>query len=239
MIIAGVDEAGRGALAGPVVAGAVIISPPFSKGDSRGIFSEFNDSKQLSEKKREELFQFIVEHLDYGVGIVSAAEIDDIGIKKATEKAMNLAVQSLSVVPDQLLVDGRDGFKFYREIGEIRNKREEIRVKDSTFIPAEAGIHKDIDSCFHRNEELIIPSTDIIKGDEKEPCIAAASIIAKVTRDRLMVEYDAQFSGFGFAGHKGYGAKAHYDLLEQGTYCEIHRRTYDPLRTFLCQGKLF
>lgn len=89
------------------------------------------------------------------------------------------------------------------------------------------------------NTSFQIPSTDIIKGDEKIPAIAAASIIAKVTRDRLMVEYDKEFPLFGFASNKGYGAKKHLDLLEQGNYCDIHRKSYDPLKRWLTQGALF
>jgi ribonuclease HII len=198
-IIAGVDEAGRGALAGPVVAGAVILTPTqnISVEDMQAFLHLLDDSKKLTSKQRSELFIIITKYFDYGVGIVSAAEIDAIGIKKSTETAMNQAVLSLKTSPKKLLIDGCDTFKF------------------------------------------TIESEDIIKGDEKIPAIAAASIIAKVTRDKLMLRYDEQFPVFGFGSHKGYGSKKHLDLLDQGVYSSLHRKSYDPLKTWLNQGRLF
>lgn len=214
-VIAGVDEAGRGALAGPVVAGAVIMGEEFGNENEdwvdllntkysskippsqRLILESLKDSKKLIANQRDSLFTVIVACFDYGAGIVSAEEIDQIGIKKATEKAMNIAVSRLKGKPTNLLIDGNDRFIFS------------------------------------------VQSEDIIKGDEKIPAISAASIIAKVTRDRMMQDYDKMFPVFGFADHKGYGTESHRILLEQERYCEIHRKTYDPLKTVLTQGRLF
>lgn len=189
ILIAGVDEAGRGALAGPVVAAAVINHTSFPK--------LITDSKQLSDKRRRECFTWIIQNCDYGIGISGVCEIDQFGIKPATEKAMNIAVSKLKNRPDKLLIDGRDRFRFS------------------------------------------IESEDIIKGDETEACISAASIVAKVTRDDLMIELNKKYPKFGFANHKGYGAKTHYEMLDQGIYCEVHRKTYNPLKTWLNQGQLF
>lgn len=193
MIVIGVDEAGRGALAGPVVAGAVYETLKLKNLKTL----KLTDSKQMTEAEREVTYEWIMQNCDFGIGIVGAEEIDHMGIKKANEKAMNIAVQNVGKKPDMVLVDGRDRFVFP------------------------------------------YPSKDIVKGDEKEICIAAGSIIAKVTRDRLMKEYDKKYPKFGFAGHKGYGSEEHRRLLEQEIYCEIHRKSYDPLRTVLTQGKLF
>lgn len=188
--IAGVDEAGRGALAGPVVAGAVILTSTAQE-------NIFADSKTLSEKKRTQLFETIIQKYDWGIGVVSAQEIDDIGIKKATNKAMQKAVKALKEKPTKLLIDGRDKFTFD------------------------------------------IPSLDIIKGDEKEQCISAASILAKVTRDQIMKEYDKEFPVFKFGNNKGYGCTEHLALLNKEVYCSLHRKTYNPLATYLRQRRLF
>lgn len=190
MIIAGVDEAGRGALAGPVVAGAVILPVGF---DTSGL----DDSKKLTDKKRRAAILLIQEKCDWGVGIVSASEIDEIGIKKATNKAMQMAVFGLKTKPEKLLIDGRDKFTFE------------------------------------------IQSQDIVRGDETEPAISAASIIAKVTRDDLMIELAEKYPQFGFERNAGYGTKSHYDLLEKEIYCPEHRKSYEPLKTWLVQGRLF
>jgi len=190
MIIAGVDEAGRGALAGPVVAGAVVLG---NKKDA--ILKRIKDSKVMTDQDRRDCYKWLIDNVDYGVGIVSAAEIDAIGIKKATEKAMNLAVASLKTKNiEKLQIDGRDGFQFP------------------------------------------IASEDIVGGDGKILEISAASIIAKVTRDDLMLDLDQQYSEYGFAGHKGYGAAEHMKLLRSGNYCAEHRKTYDPLKTWLNQS---
>lgn len=178
-IIAGVDEAGRGALAGPVVAGACILP--------EGKLPRFiRDSKKLTPDIREEAFTWIAAHCAYGAGIVDAAFVDRCGILAATERAMQEAVAALAIMkrPTYLLVDGRDKFWFD------------------------------------------YPHTAIIDGDNLEPCISAASIVAKVTRDRLMIDLHAQFPLFGFALHKGYGTPDHYAALAAHGPCPLHRRTY-------------
>ena len=177
-LICGVDEAGRGPLAGPVAAGAVILPK-----DCMILY--LNDSKKLSEKRREELFLEIREKaVSYSVGIVGPERIDEINILQATYEAMRQAVSGLGVVPDLLL-------------------------NDAVTIP-----------------ELAIPQVPIIKGDAKSVSIAAASILAKVTRDHLMEEYDRQFPQYGFAKHKGYGTAAHVAALREFGPCPIHRRSF-------------
>ena len=176
--ICGIDEAGRGPLAGPVVAAAVILPK-----DARILY--VNDSKKLSEGKREELYDVIMkEALSVGVGIVSPEVIDDINILQATYQAMREAVAQLNPAPDLLL-------------------------NDAVTIP---GL----------NQKQI----PIIKGDAKSLSIAAASIIAKVTRDRIMYEYDKLYPEYGFAGHKGYGSKQHTDAIREHGPSPIHRRTF-------------
>lgn len=177
-LICGVDEAGRGPLAGPVAAGAVILPK-----DCTILY--LNDSKKLSEKRREELFLEIREKaFSYSVGIVGPERIDEINILQATYEAMRQAVSGLGVVPDLLL-------------------------NDAVTIP-----------------ELAIPQVPIIKGDAKSVSIAAASILAKVTRDHLMEEYDRQFPQYGFAKHKGYGTAAHVAAIREFGPCPIHRRSF-------------
>ena len=177
-LICGVDEAGRGPLAGPVAAGAVILPKDFT-------ILYLNDSKKLSEKRREELFLEIREKaVSYSVGIVGPERIDEINILQATYEAMRQAVSGLGAVPDLLL-------------------------NDAVTIP-----------------ELAIPQVPIIKGDAKSVSIAAASILAKVTRDHLMEEYDRQFPQYGFAKHKGYGTAAHVAALREFGPCPIHRRSF-------------
>ena len=177
--ICGIDEAGRGPLAGPVVAGAVIL--PKGK---RILY--VNDSKKLSEKKRDELFDVIKEEaLSYGIGIVSPERIDEINILQATYEAMRQAVAQLPQEP-------------------------EIFLNDAVIIP---GI----------SEEKQIK---IIKGDAKSVSIAAASILAKVTRDHMMMEYDKIYPEYGFAKHKGYGTKMHNEAILTYGPCPIHRRTF-------------
>ena len=177
-LICGVDEAGRGPLAGPVAAGAVILPK-----DCTILY--LNDSKKLSEKRREELFLEIWEKaVSYSVGIVGPERIDEINILQATYEAMRQAVSGLGVVPDLLL-------------------------NDAVTIP-----------------ELAIPQVPIIKGDAKCVSIAVASILAKVTRDHLMEEYDRQFPQYGFAKHKGYGTAAHVAAIREFGPCPIHRRSF-------------
>lgn len=182
VFIAGCDEAGRGPLAGPVVAAAVILPRAY-------INIEINDSKQLSSKKREKLFDEIKENaIAVGVGIVDALKIDEINIYEASRLAMKLALEDMKHKYDLVLTDA-------------------MPIKD-------LGVE-------------VIP---IIKGDAKAMCIASASIIAKVTRDRMMEELDKKYPEYGFAKHKGYGTKAHLEALEKyGPIKGIHRYSYAPV----------
>ena len=176
--ICGIDEVGRGPFAGPVVAGAVILPK-----DHPILY--LNDSKKLSEKKREELYEVILkEAVATGIGMASPARIDEINILQATYEAMRMAISNLSVQPDLLL-------------------------NDAVTIP-----------------EIEIMQIPIIKGDAKSVSIAAASILAKVTRDRLMVEYEKVFPGYDFASNKGYGTKAHIEGLKKFGPTPIHRLSF-------------
>lgn len=176
--ICGIDEVGRGPLAGPVVAGAVILPEDCD-------LLWINDSKQLSEKKREELYDKIMEKaVAVGIGYASPARIDEINILQATYEAMREAISQLSVRP-------------------------QILLNDAVTIP-----------------QVEIPQVPIIKGDAKSASIAAASIIAKVTRDRLMVEYDKVMPEYGFASNKGYGAQVHIEALKKYGPTPIHRKTF-------------
>jgi ribonuclease HII len=178
--VAGVDEAGRGPLAGPVVAAAVVLDD-----DIEGV----NDSKKLSPQRREELFGVIMERaVDVGVGRVPHTTIDSINILEASREAMRLAVAALDAPPDHVLVDGIE-------------------------VP-----------------RLGHPQTAIPQGDARSAPIAAASIIAKVTRDREMVELDARYPGYGFARHKGYGTEEHFAALTRLGPCAIHRLSFDVVR---------
>lgn len=177
-LICGIDEAGRGPLAGPVVAGAVILPK-----DCEILY--LNDSKKLSPAKREALYEEIMEKAEaVGVGMASPARIDEINILQATYEAMREAVDNLGVTPELLL-------------------------NDAVTIP-----------------DVSIPQVPIIKGDAKSVSIAAASIIAKVTRDRLMVQYDEILPGYGFARHKGYGSKDHIEAIRRLGPTPIHRQTF-------------
>jgi len=176
--VAGVDEVGRGPLAGPVVTAAVILPADF---DVLGV----DDSKKLSEKKREELFDIIKEKaICYSIGMNDERRIDEINILEATKEAMGKAIKSLEIQPEHILID--------------------------------ALTLKDVD----------IPQTGIVKGDATSVSIAAASILAKVTRDRMMVEYESAYPGYGFAQNKGYGTKAHYEGLDKNGITPIHRRSF-------------
>ncbi|BDU51092.1 ribonuclease HII [Haliovirga abyssi] len=177
-IVVGVDEAGRGPLAGPVVAAAVIIN------DYSGL-EEINDSKKLTEKKREKLYEVIMKNCEVGVGIVREKEIDTINILNATFKAMREAISQIKRDFDIILVDGD------KKIREYENTQEAI-----------------------------------IKGDGKSVSIAAASVIAKVTRDRIMVEFSDKYPEYGFEKHKGYGTKQHREKLLEIGPCEIHRKSF-------------
>jgi ribonuclease HII len=181
-LVAGVDEAGRGPLAGPVVAAAVILPSPCR-------IPTLNDSKQLSEAQRNVVYRTIQRvALAIGVGIVDAAEIDRVNIRQASFAAMRLALSRLIVKPIHVMVDG-------------------FRIPDGPT-----------------------SQTGIVAGDTKSAHIAAASIIAKVTRDALMVWWDARFPAYGFKHHKGYGTTEHFSALERFGPCPIHRRSYAPVR---------
>lgn len=184
-IICGVDEAGRGPLAGPVYAAAVVLE----KGQT---IEGVNDSKKLSEKKRELLFDKIInECKDYSIGTASEKEIDELNILQATFLAMKRAVDGLSVKPDCALVDGNQ-------------------------IP-----------------NLDCDVTTVVKGDAKSESIAAASILAKVSRDRYMLKMAEKYPQYGFEKHKGYGTKLHYEMIEKYGICDIHRKTF--LKKVLCK----
>ena len=183
VIIAGVDEAGRGPLAGPVVAAAVILPNSY---DLEGL----DDSKKLTPNKRSQLFADIHHQATaIGVGVVPASEIDKINILQATQQAMKMALGQLKPRPDQAVIDG------------------------------------------HALPSQIIPNKGVIKGDQTVDVIKAASIIAKVTRDNMMEQYDIIFPVYGFKKHKGYGTREHMDKLRLNKACAIHRKSFKPVAT--------
>ena len=191
-LVAGVDEAGRGPLAGPLAVAAVILDPACP-------IAGLNDSKKLSEAKREALYPQIIEYaLAYCVVLIEPDEIDRLNIFQATMAGMSRAVAGLSLVAHEALIDG--------------NK-----------LP----------------RDLPCPGRAIVGGDALEPAISAASILAKVSRDRLMVAMDAAHPGYGFAVHKGYPTPAHLASLQQLGPCAQHRRSFAPVRLLLDQGALF
>lgn len=176
--VCGIDEAGRGPLAGPVCAAAVILPIGLE-------IEGLNDSKKLSEKKREALYDIITEKaVAYSIALVDEKTIDEINILQATFKAMRNAVEGLSVKPDIALIDG--------------NQKPGLSIEQRT----------------------------IVKGDAKSMSVAAASILAKVTRDRLMIKLDKEYPEYQFAKHKGYGTKLHYECLEKYGVSPVHRRTF-------------
>lgn len=180
-VIAGLDEAGRGPLAGPVVAAAVVLPP---RGGLKGI----DDSKKLSAGQREEIFSLLqAKARALGIGMVEAREIDRLNILRASLKAMELAVENLSVSPDFLLID---------------------------------GIHP---------LNLPLSQRTIPKGDQRCLSIAAASIVAKVTRDRLMIAYHDEYPEYNFARHKGYGTKEHLEAIRKHGCCPIHRQSFKSI----------
>ena len=188
--IAGVDEVGRGPLAGPVVAAAAVFSPEHIRAGLPKPLDEVNDSKKLSAKKRESLFELLQSRdgLEFGIALVEPAEIDRINILGATHRAMNKALAALGQAPGHVLVDGRPV---------------------ASLGPAQ---------------------TALVKGDSLSYSIAAASILAKVTRDRMMVELDREFPGYGFAAHKGYGTRRHLDALDKLGPCRVHRHSFAPIK---------
>jgi len=186
-IVAGVDEAGRGPLAGPVFAAAVILDP------MRPI-AGLADSKILSESKRNSLYIIIKEAaLSWSIAQAGVDEIDGLNILQATLLAMQRAVEGLNIQPDEVLVDG------------------------------------------NRLPKLSMPAQAIVKGDSKVQAISAASILAKVERDKLMVDYHQQYPDFAFHVHKGYGTKQHLAEIEQFGFLAVHRRTFNPVKTMLIQ----
>ena len=190
-VIVGVDEAGRGPLCGPVVAAACILPRTY-------INEKINDSKKLSEKKRELLYDEIINNaLSYGVGIVDSKRIDEINIYEATKEAMHLAISQLKIDYDLILTDA-------------------MKLKDEK-----------------------VDVIDIIKGDAKCQCIAAASIIAKVTRDRLLLNMDEKYPEYGFKSHKGYGTKKHIEAIkDHGIIDGFYRETYEPIKSLLLEEKI-
>ena len=188
--IAGVDEVGRGPLAVPVVAAAAVFSPEHIRAGLPKPLDEVNDSKKLSAKKRESLFELLqsLDGLEFGIALVEPAEIDRINILRATHRAMNKALAALGQAPGYVLVDGRPV---------------------ASLGPAQ---------------------TALVKGDSLSYSIAAASILAKVTRDRMMVELDREFPGYGFAAHKGYGTRRHLDALDKLGPCRVHRHSFAPIK---------
>lgn len=191
--IAGVDEAGRGAWAGPLVAGAVVLPLPAQATDEAAWeelaarLAGVNDSKQLSEAERERLFAIIVAQAEWGVGIVSSLTVDLLGVGVANRLAMARAIAALPQPPEHLLIDA---FKL---------------------------------------PQLVLPQTPLIKGDARSLSIAAASIVAKVSRDRLLYQLDNDYPAYGFARHKGYGTAIHATALEEHGPCAIHRYSYMPV----------
>ena len=184
-LIAGVDEVGRGPLAGPVVCAAVILKEDYEN-------DKINDSKKLTEKKREALYDVIMgEALSVGIGISSEDVIDEINILQATKKAMTEAIKNLDIKPEHVLIDA-------------------VKLED-----------------------LDIPQTSIIKGDAKSISIAAASIIAKVTRDRMMIELDKKHPEYDFKNNKGYGTKKHIEAIRKYGIIKEHRKTFAPCDEYI------
>lgn len=179
--VAGMDEVGRGPLIGPVVTACVILPKDF-------VLEGLTDSKKLSEKKREEFYDYIVEHaLSIGIGMMDEKVIDEVNIYEATKLAMYQAVANSKIKPQHILIDAM------------------------------------------KLEKLEMPSTSIIKGDAKSISIAAASVIAKVTRDRMMIELDRKYPMYGFKSHKGYPTKKHIEAIEKYGLIDGYRKTFKPI----------
>ncbi len=189
--VAGVDEAGRGPLAGPVVAAAAILPSRWADAGLPAELTGLNDSKQLTETQREKFFEFLTHcaEIEFGIALVDAGVIDEINILQATHCAMNDALAKLNPLPPHALVDGRP-------------------VKT-----------------------LRLPQTAIVKGDARSYSIAAASVLAKVARDRLMLDAHAQWPEYAFAEHKGYGTAKHLAAIAKHGACPIHRKTFAPLKS--------
>jgi ribonuclease HII len=198
-LVAGVDEAGCGPLAGPVVAAAVVFPHGWQETGICTKLRGLNDSKQLSEEDRERFFEVIQSHpeIHRAVVTVDVETIDSVNIRQAAWQGMNRALNQLTPKPEHVLVDG-------------------LKIK-----------------------WLAYPQTPLVKGDAKSYSIAAASVLAKVTRDRLMREYDAAYPGYGFAEHKGYGTPQHLAAIAKLGACPIHRRSFAPFRPVEKELELF
>ncbi|MGD0566468.1 MAG: ribonuclease HII [Candidatus Goldiibacteriota bacterium] len=184
-ILAGVDEAGRGPWAGPVVAAAVILDT-----DKLDTLTRLDDSKKLTEKTREELFDIVISAaVSYSICAVSGKQIDSTDILRATMRAMSSAIKGLGAAPDKVLIDGNT-------------------------LPAAPGFKMEA----------------VVGGDAKSLCVAAASVLAKVHRDRIMRNFDRIYPGYGFFRHKGYGTREHEEALEKLGVCPIHRISYKPVK---------
>jgi ribonuclease HII len=189
LLLAGVDEAGRGPLAGPVVSAAVILDP-------QKHIDGLADSKVLNERKRDSLFEAIkIDTLSWSVGIATVEEIDELNILQATLLAMQRAINGLAIQPDEVLIDG---------------------------------------NCLPK---LLMPAQAIVKGDSKVKAISAASIVAKVVRDKIMVDYHNLYPDYAFQFHKGYGTKQHLKEIDKFGFLPIHRKSFNPLRTILLQNQ--
>ena len=199
IVVAGVDEAGCGPLAGPVVAGAVVFPCAWLEEGLAGALRGLNDSKQLTEAQREKYYAILTTHADirWAVALVDVEMIDRINIYQAAHRAMNLALDQLQPPPEHVLVDGRP-------------------VKSMRF-----------------------PNTPLVKGDARSYSIAGASVLAKVTRDRMMREFDQLYPGYGFADHKGYGTPQHLAAIQALGPCPIHRRSFSPFRPVATELALF
>jgi ribonuclease HII len=187
-VLAGVDEAGRGPWAGPVVAAAVILD-----GAKLGTLTRLDDSKKLSEKTREELFETVIAAcVSYRICGISNSQIDSTDILSATMRAMSACLKGLSVPPDRVIIDGNT-------------------------LPNAPGFDMEA----------------VVDGDAKSLCVAAASVLAKVHRDRIMRKFDLIYPGYGFSSHKGYGTREHEEALEKLGICPIHRKSYRPVKKYL------
>lgn len=197
--VAGVDEAGCGPLAGPVVAGAVVFPCAWAGAGIPSTLRGLNDSKQLSEEQREKFYAVLTTHpeIRYAVATVDVGMIDLINIRQAAWRAMNLALDQLAPKPQHVLVDG-------------------LRIR---WLP--------------------YAQTALVEGDARSYSIAAASVLAKVTRDRLMREFDREFPGYGFAEHKGYATPQHLAAIQQRGPCPIHRKSFSPFRPVETELELF
>lgn len=200
--IAGVDEVGRGPLAGPFVVCAVILDIekllqneyPIDK--EYGLYSKIKDSKKVTEINRTLISSFLLsEHINYSIVEVHPTELDEMGISKATQYAFYRAVNTLGITPDHILTDSF----------EIKNINKEIQ-------------------------------TNIIRGDDKSITIGAASIIAKVHRDNIMLEEHNKYPEYGFDAHKGYGTKGHLEAIEKHGICDIHRKSFEPIKSIIAKG---